>query len=123
MPQYPFVISPERAAKLYGIEVIEPAPTDPPVNVDVPHLTVTSGTGAVGDTVNCTHGNWDNMGDLVDTYAWQWQRNGTNSGAPASTGDRTLVALDSGTALTCVVTATNAIGSTAAPPSNAINVP
>jgi hypothetical protein len=123
MPQYPLVMSPERAAKLWHIEVAEPPPTSPPVNVDVPALFVTSGSGHVGDTVECTHGNWNNMGDLVDTYAWQWRRNGINFGAPTSTGTRTLVAGDSGTTVTCVVSATNTIGTTAAPPSNGIAVP
>jgi hypothetical protein len=123
MPQYPMSMSPERAAKLYGIEVIEPPPTVPPANVDVPHLSVETGTGVVGDTVICTHGVWNHMGDIVDTYAWQWRRNGTNVGVPASNGSRVLVAGDSGTVLTCVVSATNQIGTTAAPPSNALDIP
>jgi|SRR5580693_1190104 hypothetical protein len=123
MPQYPQVMTQKRAALLWHINVAPPPETDPPVNIDVPYLSVTSGTGEVGDTVLCTHGNWQNMGDLVDTYAWQWQRNGVNVGAPQTNGDRTIQAGDSGTTLTCIVSATNTIGTTAAPPSNGIVIP
>jgi hypothetical protein len=123
MPQYPLVMSPERAAKLYGIEVMEPPPTVPPVNVDVPHVSLTNGPGGVGSTYICTKGTWENMGDLVDTYAYRWQRNGAPITIGANLEEYTAVAADRGTALGCIVTATNTIGSTAAPLSNTINLP
>jgi hypothetical protein len=123
MPQYPQVMTQKKAAHLWHIDVAPPPETNPPVNTAVPHVSVISGTGVVGDILNCTTGIWENMGDLVDTYYWQWQRNGVNAGAQQPNGDHTIVAADSGTTLTCVVSATNTIGTTAAPPSNGIAVP
>lgn len=77
----------------------------PPVNTTVPAVT---GTGAVGNTLSCTQGNWTYV---PTTYAYQWLRNGANiAGATAST--RLLLAADSGTNVSCRVTATNAAGST-----------
>ena len=86
----------------------------PPINRDVPMI---SGTAAVGSTLNCTMGNW--TGEPT-SYTYQWKRGTTNRGTGAS---YTVVAADAGGSLTCVVTATNAAGSTAAPPSNAIAIP
>ncbi len=85
-----------------------------PVNVDVPHVT---GIGAVGENLSCTVGNWQNA---PTSYTYAWQR----AGSPivgATSAIYTLVAADSGKAITCVVSATNSAGTTAAPPSNAIN--
>jgi hypothetical protein len=77
----------------------------PPVNTTVPAVT---GTGAVGDTLSCTQGNWTYV---PTAYAYQWLRNGANiAGATAAT--RVLAAADSGTNVSCRVTATNAAGST-----------
>lgn len=93
-----------------------PAPiaTVPPVNVDVPYV---SGTGAVGSQLTCTMGNWQNE---PTSYSWQWMSE-ADPAAPAS-GDATYIVApgDEGKNITCIVTATNAAGSTAAPPSNAI---
>jgi hypothetical protein len=80
--------------------------TDPPVNVDVPHVT------QAGDTLNCTMGNWQNT---PTGYAYQWKLDGADVGTDAA--NHTVNAGDAGKTATCVVTATNAIGSTAAPPS------
>ena len=92
-------------------------PSAPPANVDVPHV---SGTGTVGQTLTCTMGNWDNMGSGEVSYAYQWQSDGTTD---LATGSSYVVAAgDVGHSITCVVTATNALGSTAAPPSNAVSV-
>lgn len=80
-----------------------------PVCVDVPYL---GGTGAVGETLSVTMGNWGNTPTSY-TYAF--------SGAGVATGNNYVVAEgDAGTSITCVVSATNAGGTTAAPPSNAI---
>jgi len=87
----------------------------PPVNTSAPAI---SGTGAVGNTLSCTQGNWTYV---PTSYAYQWRRNGANiAGATQST--RLLAAADSGANLTCQVTATNAAGSTLAPLSNSIAV-
>jgi hypothetical protein len=91
----------------------EPA-TAPPVNVDVPHV---SGTGSVGSTLNCTMGNWSGT---PTSYAYAWKSDGmTDLGAGSS---YVVAATDAGHSITCVVTATNALGSTAAPPSNAVSI-
>jgi hypothetical protein len=89
-------------------------PTAPPINVDVPYL---SGASAVGSTLNCTMGNWQNE---PTSYTYAWKSNGTDL---TVTGDTYIVvASDAGHSITCIVTAVNAIGSTAAPPSNAIAI-
>ena len=92
----------------------------PPAIVDVPYASANASPPIVGTVASCTTGNW--VGTPT-SYAYQWQRNGTAiGGATAST--YTLVSADTGgKQLTCVVTAANATGSTAAPASNAISVP
>lgn len=77
----------------------------PPVNTTVPAAT---GTGTVGQTLSVTNGNWQYV---PTSYAYQWLRNGAAiAGATAAT--HLLVAADSGTSVSCQVTATNAAGST-----------
>jgi hypothetical protein len=86
----------------------------PPRNLDVPYV---SGDGTVGATLNCTMGNW---GGQPTDYAYAWKSDGADV---AGSGNSYVVApSDAGHSITCVVTATNAAGSTAAPPSNAIAV-
>jgi hypothetical protein len=85
-------------------------PTGPPVNIDVP---VINGPGTVGAELSVTMGNWNNE---PTSYAGEWFSDGTSVGTgtkytPQATGS-----------VTCIVTATNSFGSTAAPPSNAIMV-
>jgi hypothetical protein len=85
----------------------------PPVNTTAPAL---SGTGTVSQVLTVTNGNWTYV---PTSYTYVWRRGATTIvGAAAST--YTLVAADSGTTITCVVTAHNAAGATAAPPSNGI---
>ncbi len=77
----------------------------PPVNTSAPAVT---GTGTVGQTLTCTNGNWTYV---PTNYAYQWLRGAAQiSGATTST--YVLVAADSGTNVSCTVTATNAAGST-----------
>ena len=83
----------------------------PPVNVDVPHASLT------GATLSCTMGNW--TGEPT-SYAYAWHSDGVANGATAATYP--IQPEDAGHALACVVTATNALGSTAAPMSNAVTV-
>lgn len=86
-----------------------------PVNTVAPAVT---GTGYVGQTLTTTNGTWTGS---PTGYTYQWQRNtgswGNISGATSSTYVVTLT--DEGVPVRCVVTATNAGGSTAAN-SNAI---
>jgi hypothetical protein len=85
--------------------------TEPPANVDVPFA---SQEGAV---LTVTMGNW--TGEPT-SYAYAWQMDGAAVGTDAATYD--VQAGDVGHTATCVVTATNAAGSTAAPPSNGVLV-
>jgi hypothetical protein len=84
----------------------------PPTVVDVPSI---SGDGEVGSVLTATMGNW--QGEPT-SYSYDWDA----MGADTSSATYTVDALDAGGSITCVVTATNAYGSTEAPPSNAITV-
>lgn len=85
---------------------VPPAPPGPPVNVDVPAVTQT------GATLNCTTGNW--TGEPT-SYAYQWQIMGVDVGTNSSS--YAVQSGDIGETAVCVVTASNAAGSTTAPPS------
>jgi hypothetical protein len=87
-----------------------PGEPQPPQNTAVPYAS------QAGDTLTCTVGEW--LGTPT-AYAYQWQLDGTD----VST-DPTLVITeaDVGESFTCIVTATNAIGSTTAPASNPVVV-
>ena len=87
------------------------APTAPPANVDVPHVQ------QAGDTLTCTMGNWDGE---PTSYAYQWKIGAANVGTDANT--YAVTAADAGKTATCVVSATNALGTTQAPPSNGVVV-
>jgi len=103
--------SPPNDAYLVVVEL--PGPTLPPVNRDVPFL---SGTPTVGSVLHVTMGNWDNA---PTSYAYAWKGDGVDI-AGAAAADYRLTAKDVGTKITAVVTATNAIGSATAPPSNEV---
>ena len=90
-------------------------PNQPPRNVDVPDI---SGNPNVGSVLSCTMGNWDGS---PTSYSYQWKRGTGTIGTDDS--EYTIVAGDSGTTITCVVTATNGAGSTTAPPSNGVAIP
>lgn len=118
----PFAQVPPGAALVYGrtddgnVSWLSLAP----VNEDAPAL-LHNGTivtsAAVGDTLTCTMGNW--LGTPTG-YAYQWKSNGVNVGT--NSNSYTVAAGDSGHTITCVVTATNAGGSTAAPPSAGVHI-
>jgi surface protein len=78
-----------------------------PVNTVAP---VISGSTALGGVLSSTTGTWSGIPTI--TYAYQWKRGATNIGTNSST--YTLVAADSAAAITCVVTATNSLGSSSA---------
>jgi hypothetical protein len=104
--------------------VVPPPPSDPPVNVDVP--SIQPETANVGDALTVTTGNWNNE---PTSYSYQWVRDSyqlvRDSEQPGSgpTNTYNVTADDAGHSITCVVTATNVAGSTAAPPSNAVVIP
>jgi hypothetical protein len=77
----------------------------PPANTSAPAVT---GTATVGSTLTVTNGNWNYV---PTNYAYQWMRGVTPiSGATSST--YVIATADKTYALSCVVTATNAAGST-----------
>jgi hypothetical protein len=79
------------------------APTEPPINEDVPHAY------QEGGLLLCTMGNW--VDPPPDSYEFQWQVDGLE--LDGATADELPVTLDDeGKTFACVVTATNAIGST-----------
>jgi hypothetical protein len=92
----------------------DPVPTTPPINVDVPHVQ------QAGSELTCTMGNWEGMQAEPHSYAYQWQLDGAD--ITGGTASLPIMADDVGKTATCVVTASNAIGSTAAPPSNGVVV-
>ena len=70
---------------------------------------VISGTTTLGSVLTSTTGTWTNS---PSSFAYQWISGVLNVGTNANT--YTLVQADSASAITCVVTATNASGSTPA---------
>jgi len=86
----------------YSLEISSTAAV--PVNTALPGIT---GGDTIGSVLTTTNGTWTNS---PTSYAYQWKRGATNIGTNANT--YTLVTADAGTNITCVVTATNAIGST-----------
>jgi hypothetical protein len=88
-----------------------------PAVIDTPYASANIKPPGVGTVCSVTNGNWTGS---PTAYAYQWKRDGTTNLGTAS--NYTLVAADiGGHQITCVVTATNATGSTPAPPSNAIS--
>jgi hypothetical protein len=78
----------------------------PPVNSVLPVITPISPPPTVGGMLAVTNGTWSGS----PTFARQWRRDGTtNIGAGATS--YTMVALDEGAMISCIVTATNAAGS------------
>jgi hypothetical protein len=75
-----------------------------PVNTVAPNVT---GNPYIGDLLTTTDGTWTGS---PTSYSYQWKRGVTNIGTNANT--YTLVSADANTNITCVVTATNATGST-----------
>jgi len=92
-----------------GVVVDAEPETEPPANVDAPYLS------QAGETLTCTMGNWDNE---PTSYVYEWFIDGGASSASGHT--YTALPEDVGKIATCVVTATNAVGSTTAPPSNEV---
>jgi hypothetical protein len=83
-----------------------------PIVRDVPALT---GTGVTGTALTVTNGNWR---AVPTSYSYAWLSGSSPVGTDANT--YTVDVADVGKSITCTVSATNAVGTTAAPPSNAI---
>jgi hypothetical protein len=99
--------TPEEVERLAELGVIDAPPAGAaPVNVAVPAVTQDD------VLLNCTMGEWSGE---PTSYAYQWQIDGADAGLDAASYITTTD--DVGKTATCVVTATNATGSTAAPPS------
>jgi len=84
-----------------------------PVNTVAPAV---SGTAQVGQTLSTTNGTWSGS---PTSYGYQWQRDNSGGGVYSNIGGATsssytLVSADLGCNVRCVVTATNAAGSTSA---------
>lgn len=90
------------------------APYIVPVNKTVPTC---SGTGIVGSAVSCTTGEWYGA---PTGYSYQFMNGSSPLGTASETASYTVLPADVGAQIACVVTATNATGSTAAPVSNAV---
>ena len=86
-----------------------------PLSVTAP---VVSGVPAAGQVLSCTRGVWDHAPPAA-TYAYQWKSAAANVGTNAAT--YTPVVGDITKAITCVVSATNTFGTTAAT-SNAVTL-
>lgn len=85
----------------------------PPTVVDVPYASQSDD----GATLSCTVGNWNGQ---PTEYAYAWHKDGVPTGSVDM--PYAVQPDDSGHSLACVVTATNALGSTAAPMSNSVAV-
>ena len=93
-------------------------PSEAPVNVDVP--VITPAEAAIGDTLTCTMGNWEGE---PTSYSYKWSRSGASEEEVIPDSPTYVVKSgDAGSSISCVVTATNAVGSTAAPLSNAVDI-
>ncbi len=93
--------------RVVGAKSTKHASASAPTNSVAPAVT---GTATVGQTLSTTDGTWTGT---PTSYTYQWQRAGVNiSSATAST--YVLIGSDYASAIRCVVTATNATGSTAA---------
>jgi hypothetical protein len=103
--------TPDEAQKLVddGVGVLGGGPSDPPINIDVPFASQD------GNTVNCTMGNWTGT---PTAYDYQWKNDGADVGGGSAS--YTVTAADVGHTITCIVSATNDFGTTAAPPSNGV---
>ena len=84
-------------------------PVTAPINTNVPFVSQD------GDILTCTMGTWTGE---PDTYAYQWAIDGVDAGD--GTEIYTATVDDVGKTATCVVSATNDLGTTEAPPSNAV---
>lgn len=96
-------------------------PVIPPTLPVAPNNTtppVVTGLNEVGNTLTVSNGTW--VGDEPISYSYQWLRNGAEI-VGETNNTYVLVEADQGNLVSCIVTATNAVGS-ASVQSNAIDV-
>ena len=82
-----------------------------PANTTPPAVT------QAADTLTCTTGEWSGE---PTSYGYAWTVDAVAAGTDAAT--YTVVTADIGKSASCIVTATNAVGSTAAPPSAGVTI-
>lgn len=82
---------------------------DVPVNSSAPSIV---GAVAVGETLTCSPGAWSGAGGPI-RHAYSWKRGGSQI-AGANTSAYVVTGADAGASITCVVMATNEVGSTTA---------
>jgi hypothetical protein len=113
-------VVPAQDEVLYGAAVESLPPAGQPVMSTVPAVTVNDAIGTsavVGDTLKCTMGEWEGE---PTSYQYRWINELMTD---LSAGDTYIVAgSDVDHSVCCVVTATNAGGSTTSAPSNAVAV-
>ncbi len=90
-----------------------------PVNTSPPSI---SGSAQQGQVITCSTGNWTFSGNPPDTYAYTWQRTGSNI-AGATSPQYTLTSADVNQAITCTVVASDSMGSSPLPAISAPIVP
>ncbi len=106
-----------RAAYLVGMGCMA-ANDGIPVNTVAPSVSrngVVVTTGAEGDVLVCSPGEWEGLedggaGDDEIALTYQWQSDAVNIGG-ATSNSFTVTATESGTDVTCIVTGTNDEGS------------
>jgi len=77
----------------------------PPINTSAPQIT---GIKTVGSLLTCSDGTW--TGTPVITFTYQWQRDSVDI-IGETNNTYTITVADDSTFLTCIVTASNSIGS------------
>lgn len=95
---------------LLAVVLVKPANTAAPA---------VSGNTLIGSTLTCSTGTW--TGTPTITYSYQWQRGGSNI-TGATSNSYVTAGADVGQAVTCTVTATNAVGNASQASSNSVTV-
>lgn len=103
--------SADEATRLGELGVVDAPAATAPVNTTVPAVT------QAADVLSCTMGEWEGV---PTSYAYAWQIDGLAVGTDSSS--HTVLPADVGKTAVCVVTATNAAGSTEAPPSSGVTI-
>ena len=79
-----------------------------PSNTVAPVLSTPGGSTTVGVVVTCSTGTWDDNGQAITGYSYQWKKNAANVGTDQNTYDTSG---DADTdVITCEVSATNSVG-------------
>ncbi len=98
------------AGRFSGAVAGEPAALAPPVNLSAPQIAPPGGSPA-GTELRALAGAWS--GSPAPIFAYQWKRGASDISGETSNSYRTVPA-DLGESISCVVTASNPVGSTVA---------